>query len=585
MPKIIARALAILTPKERHSFIPLVIMMVVGALLESFGVTMVIPVVAGIMDGSQLTEGTFGAVLRALFGEQDAHIYLAILLVIMIGIFVFKNAFLLWRTYVQSKITARIRARVQNRLLHYHLSRSYSFFLTSDSGDILRTITVDSDYFYALLTHILNFLTSVILTVIMAAVVFVIDPQMAFVITVVLAIEYLIILHFIRPYLRKQGKLYRSALGHGNGVIIELLRGIKDIKIGRKEGYFEKRYGEDVEQLVHARMVEQAFGGVPARLIEAVTVSALLVYLLVLLFAGAEMSELVPILSAFVLAAAKILPCIGNISSSVSYANYYEGTLERVREIDDALRAEEAAPASSDAEFVGNGAFDSFESIRLRDIVYQYPTGEEPVLDGFDIAILRNQSVGITGASGAGKTTAVDVLLGLLEVQSGTIELDGAPIDPTDPAWQRLFSYIPQEVFILSGTIRDNVVFGHYGSADVKVPDEDVWAALEAAQLADYVRSLSGGLDEEVGEAGIRLSGGQAQRLGIARAVFSNAPILVFDEATSALDYETEAALMEAISGLRGTKTLVIIAHRLTTVENCDLVYRVEGGKAFVDRG
>lgn len=577
---IIKRTLAILTPRERRKLVPLLIMMVVGALLESLGVTLVVPLIAGIMDPAQLTDGFMGMVLQTLFGQQEGRTYLIILFVAMIAVFLVKNAFLIWQTYVQNKVTALIRVRVQNRLLHYYLSRPYAYFLDSDSGDIMRTITTDSDYYYSLLNHVLKFFAGIAVMGIITVAVFAIDPQMTLLLIVVLLAEYLIILHVIRPLMRKQGLLYREALGHGNGMIIEMLRGIKSVKVGGKEQFFEKRYATDVDKLVHARMIEQTFAGVPSRLIEAITVSALLAYLLILLMLGRDMSSLVPILSAFILAASRILPCIGSVSNSVSYAHYYEGSLSRVEEIDQQLSAEgeNAHGVTEHSE-----PFSFADEIRLEGIRFAYPESDKPVLDGVDMVIPHNKSVGIVGASGAGKTTLVDVLLGLLEAQDGTVSLDGKVIDPTCSAWQRLFAYIPQNVFMLSGTILENVVFGQAEPRDEGDAMERVWTALEAAQLADFIRSLDKGIYTEIGEAGVRLSGGQIQRLGIARALFSDAPILVFDEATSALDYDTEEALMDAVTSLRGKKTLVIIAHRLATIENCDTVYRVEDGIVGVE--
>ena len=582
MASIIKRALSILTKHEKHLLVPLVLMMIVGALLESMSVTLVIPLIAGIMDPSQLTSGTIGEVLQQLFGAHDGKTYLAILFGVMIAVFLVKNGFLVALTYAQYKTTAQIRRRIQNRLFHYHLSRPYSFFLDPDSGNILRTVSTDSDQFYALLNNIIGFITSLVIAGIMSLVVFVIQPQITLLLLVVLLAEYVVILHFIRPFLRKQGISYRAANGRGNSIVIEAVRGIKSVKISGKEPFFESRYAESVEKLVHARMTEQAFSGAPPRLVEGITVSALLAYLVFLLLSGYDMAGLVPILSAFVLAAARILPAVGSISNCVSNANYYEGSLIHVEEIDETLKREEAEAASAGAH--SPGAPETFErEIRLDGIHYTYPTGDTPIFENADMVIPHNRSVGIVGSSGAGKTTVVDILLGLLEPQSGRIYLDDVPVDPSSAAWREKFAYIPQNVFMLNGSIRDNVVFGQADSDKRPVDDSRIWEALEAAQLSEFVRSLKDGLETQIGEAGVRLSGGQVQRLGIARALFSNAPILVFDEATSALDYDTEEALMEAISRLHGSKTLIIIAHRLATIENCDLIYRVEAGKVQLE--
>ncbi len=574
---IVKRCVSVLTWRERRALVPLVLMMVVGGLVESLSVGLVIPLIAGIMDSGQLTEGIVGSILRAVLGERDGRSYLVFLLAVMAVVFIGKNAFLLWRTYEQNKMASMVRQRVQKRMLHYYLTRPYSFFLEIESGDVLRTLNVDSDYFYQLLSNILGFFSSLIITSIMAALVLVIHPQITLVLVAVLFVQYMMILHVIRPRMRRLGAVYRSALGHGNSLVIQMLLGIKSIRIAGRGSYFENRYKSDLDKAIRSHTLERSISAAPQRLIEAFTVSALLMYLIMLVLSGKDLSGLVPVLSAFVLAASSILPCVGGISSSVSNMHYYEGSLAHVKEIDDLLKREEAdSQAEADRD---DGVPTTFErEIALDHVSFTYPNGGQHVLEDATLTIPRNSSIGIVGASGAGKTTLVDVLLGLLEPDGGTISMDGVRVDTSSEAWRSKFAYIPQNVFTLTGTIRENVIFG---TGDSDGGDARIWEALEMAQLADFVRALDGGLDTEVGEAGVKLSGGQIQRLGIARALYDNTPILVFDEATSALDNETEEALMKSITSIQGKKTLIIIAHRLTTIEDCDQVFRVEGGKVL----
>ena len=221
------------------------------------------------------------------------------------------------------------------------------------------------------------------------------------------------------------------------------------------------------------------------------------------------------------------------------------------------------------------------KTILLKDITYKYPNSDKYVLEHADMEVPVGKSVGIVGTSGAGKTTIVDVMLGLLQTESGHIYADGVDVMTDYPGWLKNIGYIPQTIFMLDSTIRKNVAFGY---ADEDIDDNKVWQALKEASLDEYVRSLPEGLDTSIGERGIRLSGGQRQRIGIARALFEDPEVLVLDEATSALDNETEAAIMDSINKLHGRKTLVIIAHRLQTIEKCDMVYSIKDGKAVVDR-
>ena len=221
------------------------------------------------------------------------------------------------------------------------------------------------------------------------------------------------------------------------------------------------------------------------------------------------------------------------------------------------------------------------KEIELKDIVYAYPNTEKLIFDKADLTIPVGASVGIVGTSGAGKSTVVDILLGLLEVRSGQILADGQDVKESYRAWLKNIGYIPQMIFMLDDTIRKNVAFG---VPEDKIDEDRLWEVLKEAQLDEFIKTLPEGLDTGIGERGIRLSGGQRQRIGIARALYNNPEVLILDEATSALDNDTEAAIMESINRLHGKKTLIIIAHRLQTIEKCDMVYRVENGKAVRER-
>ena len=575
MIKIIQKTLRVLTRREKSRIPPLLLMMLVSAALEALGVTLVIPVVSRILSPAGDAGGGLQTRIGLLPPFPGAGQEISAMLVLLIAVFVVKNLFLQLQTYLQYRYTAGIRLRVQARLLHYYMTRPYVFFLTAESGDILRTVSTDSDYYFALCNHLLRFFTEVIVCAILMTVIFLIHPKITLALGLVLLADYLLVLYVIKPFLRRYGKRYRAALGRANSLIIEFFSGIKSIKVSGREAHFEERYGKELRTLVRSTMIERAFQGSPRHLIEASTVTVLLSYLLVMLHRQEDLSGILPVLSAFVVAAARVLPSVGRISSAISYAGYYEPSLDKVLSICTQLGGESEPVREA-------GTASAFrEEIRMRDIRFRYPDGDKPVLDGAELVIPCNRSVGITGSSGGGKTTLVDLLLGLLRFQEGHILLDGEPADPNSPAWRRLFAYIPQKIFMLNASIRENVGFGLQPD---EIDEDKVWQALEAAQMAEFVRSLPAGLETAVGEAGIRLSGGQVQRLGIARALYADPQILVFDEATSALDYETEDALMESIDHLRGKKTLVIIAHRLSTVENCDLLYRVQDGKVLRER-
>ena len=322
----------------------------------------------------------------------------------------------------------------------------------------------------------------------------------------------------------------------------------------------------------------------PRLLIEAVSISAVLGVIMVLLAMGQSIDELLPQLTAFAFAAVRLLPSTTRISGAVNSAAFQEPMLDNLiknlnaaMEYDEQIQQEQKVEEKKRETAKKSGRQLTYEKqFELSHIYFTYPNAEKKVLDNADMVIPVGSSVGIIGASGSGKTTAVDLLLGLLKPQSGGVYTDGMDIREDYYGWLSHLSYIPQTIYMLDDTIRANIAFGQQKDA---IDDEKINRAVEEAQLSSFIDSLPQGLETKIGERGVRLSGGQRQRIGIARALYTDPELVIFDEATSALDNETEAAIMESINRLHGRKTLVIIAHRLTTIEECDYIFRVENGK------
>jgi ABC-type multidrug transport system fused ATPase/permease subunit len=318
-------------------------------------------------------------------------------------------------------------------------------------------------------------------------------------------------------------------------------------------------------------------------LIETICIAGLVLYMLGVMLNGAEVTEMIPQLTTFGLAAMRLIPSANRINNYLTNISYFEpffmGVSDNLQEeIHDehVVYDPKAYEKKQEVE-----KLEIKKAIRLEDITYRYPNSEALIFDHADMEIPIGASVGIVGSSGAGKTTVVDILLGLLELESGRILADGVEVREHYAEWLKNIGYIPQTIFMIDTTIRKNVAFGY---EDEDIDDNRVWEVLREAQLDEFVKTLPEGLDTGIGERGIRLSGGQRQRIGIARALFEDPEVLVLDEATSALDNDTEAAIMDSINRLHGRKTLIIIAHRLQTIEKCDMVYRVEGGKVLRER-
>ena len=311
---------------------------------------------------------------------------------------------------------------------------------------------------------------------------------------------------------------------------------------------------------------------IPKPIMETLCITAVMLAIILKLLNGAEGTRFITTISAFAVAAFRLLPSFNRITNYVSVILFNFPAFEAVYH--DLKKIDEISKSNYGIVEKGEEILPLNDCIRMKDVSYKYPSGENFVLKNVNVEIKKNESVALIGPSGAGKTTLADLILGALEPTEGAIYIDETNAFEHLWAWQKNVGYIPQNIYLMDDTIRNNIIYG----AETDIDDERLMRAVEEAQLKEFVETLSEGLDTEIGERGIRLSGGQRQRIGIARALYTNPQVLVLDEATSALDNDTEKAVMEAIDCLAGTKTLIIIAHRLSTVENCDIKYEVKDG-------
>ncbi|MBR3526082.1 MAG: ABC transporter ATP-binding protein, partial [Lachnospiraceae bacterium] len=380
----------------------------------------------------------------------------------------------------------------------------------------------------------------------------------------------LVIILFVKPTLGKLGQKRMDMQVASMKWMQQGVFGIKDVKVSRKEGYFLNRFSEAYGGLTASKRSYAVLNNTPRLVIETVCIVGMLGYMFIKVVTGGDLNGLLPQLTAFGGAAIRLMPSVNRISTYLSSIAYFEPSLDYVCDhldlasLEDVRIPEEGKPLPLSGE------------ILLKDIRFRYPGTEKDIFEHADMRIPVGSSVGVVGASGAGKTTVIDILLGLLSPQEGSLVVNGEKLRGDDPRWLASIGYIAQNIYMLDDTIRANVAFG---VPDAEVDEARIREVLKEAQLEEFIDTLPEGLDAVIGDRGVRISGGQRQRIGIARALYHDPELLVFDEATSALDNDTEAAIMDAINALKGRKTMVIIAHRLKTIENCDIVYRVENGQ------
>lgn len=577
MIRIVKKFRSIMTREQQLGALLLAVLMLIGGMLEMLGVSMVGPLMTAVLDKNFMQKGY----VKQICGIFHLTTYLEVMMLILgalIAIYILKNAFLFMEYYLQYRFVCNNRFLVQKQLLRVYMYRPYEFFLNATTGEITRVINTDVINAFSLLTTVLNFFTEVTVSAALIIIIFIVDPAMAALIGLVLGVIMALMFKGVKPVLRRASQKYMQNTSLTNKWLLQALNGIKDIKVGNKEEYFIEEYAGYGKKAIDAEKINSVVTMMPRLLIEAVSVSAVLAVIMLLLSMGQSIDQLMPQLTAFAFAAIRLLPSTTRISGALNSISFQEPMLDNlIKNLKAAREWEQQSEKKSQDAAGKSGAPLSYEKqFELSHIRYCYPNAAGAVLDDADMAIPAGKSVGIVGVSGSGKTTAVDILLGLLMPQSGQVLSDGADIRNDYADWLAHLSYIPQTIYMLDDTIRANVAFG---CKKEDIDDGRVWKAIEEAQLKEFVESLPQGLETKIGERGVRLSGGQRQRIGIARALYPQPELVIFDEATSALDNETEAAIMESINSLHGKKTLVIIAHRLTTIEECDIVFRVENGK------
>ncbi|MBE5851359.1 MAG: ABC transporter ATP-binding protein [Lachnospiraceae bacterium] len=571
--EIVKKISIILDKKQKRYVIILVALMFIGAVLEMLGVSLIIPLISAVIETNFLEKDGYIQDISELLGIETQRDFLIIVMLLLIMFYIVKNVFLFVQYYVQAKYICDNKLVTKTRLLKCYLNKPYEYYFNANSGEILREISTDATNTYNIFSQVLLLFTELIVVVALIITVFIIDIMLAVVFVVVLIVEMAVIYAFIKPVLRKAGERWTSATAISNKCILQIIDGIKEIKVSQKELYFTQEYMQSAKIASDSEKVNTAVSNVPRLLIESITITVMLVLMIFLCLSGRDITRLIPQFSAFVIAAVRLLPSVNRISASINVITYNKPALDNLIKTFDDVRLD-----NKKRECVCDGEKKAiFESeIKMKNVSFCYPTSNKFVLQNADMIIPAGSMVGIIGASGAGKTTVVDLLLGLLQQQDGKILVDEQNIQFRKNSWLKNVGYIPQNIFLLGDTIRANVAFGE---EETQISDEMIWSALQKAELDDFVKGLPQKLDTQVGEKGICLSGGQKQRIGIARALYKNPSVLFFDEATSALDNDTESSIMESLNALRGSKTIIIIAHRLSTIEKCDLIYKVENQK------
>lgn len=568
---------AILDRGQKIRILGLMVLILIGGLLETASASLILPLVSAILDEEKFAENRYVMQIRELLGIESIRTFTLCMLGFIIAIYIFKAVFLILQTYLLARFANKNRARCTTNLLWQFLHRPYEYYLYAETSDIIRTIYGDMDNIFNLLLQCMNFASELVVSLCLGVFLLITDWKMCLLMVFLLGVLTLINVKVIKKHLNIAGEGSRITQAGMYKWILQGASGIKDVKVLRKEYYFTDRYSDSAEGYADNQIKYNVLTNLPRLLIEAVAILGILIYVMISMLVGVNIASLMTTIAAFAVAAMRLLPSVNRLNTYIANIAYFEPALDFIYEnVNTKGLSEENVLITHNPTEEYVPALSFKDKIELNDITFSYPNTDKNIFTHADMTVPIGASVGVVGASGAGKSTIVDIMLGLLEVKSGEILCDGIDAIEHYPEWLSHIGYIPQTIYMLDDSIRRNIAFG---VDDSDIDDDRVWAVLKEAQMMDFVKDLPDGLDAQIGERGVRISGGQRQRLGIARALYHNPQILIFDEATSALDNDTETAIMDAIDSLHGQKTMVIIAHRLRTIENCDIIYEVRDEK------
>lgn len=553
--------------------------MTLAAGLEAMGIGMVIPFVS-MLDRPDVVENTHALrVVRDLFGARSQLETVLVFGLALVAVFAIKNVYLSVVQYAQFKFVYQQQIKRSGELLETFMRRPWTFHLQHNSSELIHTINYEVSQVYhhvviSAFVMAVELLSLVVIAVILVALEPVVIPGVAVVLGIVSVLFYR---RLQRRAAELSGRLRTEQVEMVKG-IQQGLAGVKEATILGCQQYFLDAFRRSGEAYSRSLVVHGVMGALPRYILETVGVLGLVFVTVAMLGRGGSTHSVLPILGALAVASVRMLPSLARILGSVAQIRFHRPSLEALHE----------AFATDDVEHQREEPAPKLEPLPLENFVafsnvhYTYPGSARPALCGIDFQIARGESIGLVGLSGGGKTTIADTLIGLLEPDRGSVDVDGEPLRGARlTAWQRNIGYIPQTIFLCDDTIRRNVAFG---VVDHEIDEVRLDRALRAARLDEFVAGLPEGLSTFVGERGIRLSGGQRQRIGIARALYFEPKMLVLDEATSSLDGNTEREVVEAIERLRSERTMLVIAHRLSTVRACDRIVVVAAGKV-VDSG
>ena len=570
-------SLALANERERFLLLLLFVVNLAGAILEAGGVGLVYVFLKAVLEPETLGGLELFQKLHGWMGIEERHVFFAVMTLFVMAVFLLRIVIQFVGTWMMLWIRKRLQTRVAGVLFSGYMRAPYVRHLSSKSSQLMNNVTANAGAAVAQCTMgLVEIGSSVILAAVFVVTLLAVKPVETLVAVIVIAVLAIVYWHVMHERLVLWGRRMMRANEGVYAAVGETAAAIKTIKVNGVEKAFEERFGALVEEQMSLTIKNGLAQQTPRLVLESVIVVGVFGTMFSVFAVGKTVQSIIPTMALFGIAALRMAPAFVRIIAALQlYRNStpcLEAILPDYREFETEHRK-----SLNDGWLPPSRSLSLERSIKLENVVFRYAGTDSPALNGVDIEIASGSLVGFAGSSGSGKSTTVDILLGLLEPTSGRVLIDGEPRLPVGkPGQKGLFAYVPQEPLILDDTIRNNVAFG---VKPALIDDDKVYEALKGAALYDKVAGLPGRLNSALGERGNAFSGGERQRLGIARALYLDAPVIILDEPTASLDATTEHEVTEAIRKLRGSKTIVVIAHRLSSIFHCDTIYFFEDGK------
>jgi ABC-type multidrug transport system fused ATPase/permease subunit len=571
--KIIHKVFSLLSSRERLQVYGLSVAILFRAIMQVLGIASIAPFLALVANPDAINDNVFLNRLYHMFNFADETSFLVFVGTLVLAVFTFNNLFSMLTTWMMTRFSWMRNYSLSRRLLEHYLHMPYVFFLSRNSSELAKNVLAEvKEVISGVLIPALKLVAQTIAVLAIIALLMLVNPYLAVTSLVVLGGSYAAVYALVRRKLTRIGSERLAANRDQYKFASEAFAGIKDIKLLGKENVFLRRYTASSRRYARLKTTKEIIGIVPHYLIETLALGGILLMVIYMLISQGNLAQALPTIGVFVFASYRLLPALREIFKDVTLIRFNMAALDEVHR--DLQRQRQQDSLQRDKV----PALPFRDTLALQDVVFQYPEAQEPVLKNFSLTVKANTSVALVGTTGSGKTTTVDIILGLLRPDKGRLIVDGTPVTEENlPNWQKNLGYVPQHIYLSDDSIMHNIAFG------VPRKQIDIQAVEQAAKIAnihDFITSeLPEGYHTLVGERGVRLSGGQRQRIGIARALYHNPDVLILDEATSALDGVTEENVFRAVDNIARTKTVIMIAHRMSTIRNCDVIYLLEKGR------